>query len=56
MRYGGLSYDERTQMRENISAMFDSLKSQIADIPPHEYVACRSFLHSLLYATTQAVI
>ena len=37
-------------------AMFGVLKSQIDEIPPQEYVACRSFLQSVLYATTRSMI
>jgi hypothetical protein len=33
--------------------MFDELKGRIAAIPPQDYVASRSFLQSLLYATTR---
>jgi hypothetical protein len=36
--------------------MFDTLKSQISEISPPEYVACRSFLQSLLYTTTRGII
>lgn len=56
VKYGGLNYSDRTHMRENISAMFDTLKSQINEIAPQEYLACRSFLQSLLYSTTHAII
>jgi hypothetical protein len=53
VKYGGLDYDAQSQVRENIGTMLDSLKSQIASIPPQDYVACRAFLQSLLYATTR---
>jgi hypothetical protein len=53
VRYGGLDYDTQSQVRENIGTMLDVLKSQIASIPPQDYVACRKFLQSLLYATTR---
>ena len=43
-------------MRENILAMFNVLKSQISEIPPQEYLACRTFLQRLLYATTGSSI
>lgn len=56
VRYGELTYSDRAKVRENITIMFDDLRSQVADIPPHEYVACRSFLDSLLYATTQTLL
>ncbi len=56
VKYGGLDYVERTQVRENIDAMYARLKSQITSIPPQDYVAGRTFLESLLYATTRAVL
>jgi hypothetical protein len=56
VKYGGLDYADQTQVRENIDGMFDSLKSQIGSIPPQDYVACRSFLQSLLYATTRTTL
>ncbi len=56
VRYGGLDYADQTQVRENIDTMFDSLKSQISLIPPQDYVACRTFLQSLLYATTRTTL
>jgi hypothetical protein len=56
IKYGGLDYADQTQVRENIDSMFDSLKSQISTIPPQDYVACRTFLQSLLYATTRTTL
>jgi len=56
VKYGGLNYADQTQVRENIDAMFDSLKSQISSIPPQDYLACRMFLQSLLYATTRTTL
>ena len=55
-KYGALNYDDKTQVRENVKAMFGSLKSQIASIPPQDYVESRAFLESLLYATTRAIL
>ena len=55
-RYGELDGAEQRQLREKIVVMADALKAQIGEIPPQEYVACRSFLQSLLYATTRSVI
>jgi hypothetical protein len=51
--YGGLAYSDQTQFREAVDTMFDALKSQIREIPPQDYVACRSFLRSLLYSVTK---
>ena len=56
IKYGGLDYADQTQVRENIDSMFDSLKSQIAAIPPQDYMTCRTFLQSLLYATTRTTL
>ena len=56
LKYGGLNYADQTQVRENIDTMFDGLKSQITSIPPQDYVACRKFLQSLLYATTRTTL
>ena len=56
VKYGALDYADQTQVRENIDTMFDGLKSQISSIPPQDYVACRTFLQSLLYATTRTTL
>ena len=56
VKYGVLDYTDQTQVRENIDTMFDGLKSQIASIAPQDYVACRTFLQSLLYATTRTTL
>ena len=55
-RYGGLDYADRARVRENVDTMFHMLKSQITMIPPQDYVECRTFLRSLLYATTRTVL
>ncbi len=56
MKYGGLDYSEQAQVREKVSAMLTLLKSQISTIPPQNYVECRSFLQSLLFATTKSFL
>ena len=56
VKYGALDYSDQSQVRENINAMFDGLKSRISAIPPQDYVASRSFLQSLLYATTRTTL
>ncbi len=56
LKYGGLDYADQAQVRENIDAMFDVLKSQIASIPPQDYVESRVFLQSLKVATTHSVL
>jgi hypothetical protein len=53
VKYGTLDYNDQTTVRTNIDALFDGIKSQISSIPPQDYVACRKFLQSLLYATTR---
>ena len=55
-QYVELDFADQGQFRKNITAMFDVLKSQSAEIPPQVHVACRSFLHSLLYTATWSVI
>jgi len=55
VKYGALDYADQTTMRQSIDGMFDMLKSQITVVPPQDYVQCRSFLQSLLYATTQTM-
>lgn len=52
-RYGGLSYSDQNKARQTIDAMFAELKAHIKDIPPQDYVACRSYLESLNYAATK---
>jgi hypothetical protein len=51
--YGGLTYADRSKVRETIDSMSDELKDQIRDIPPQDYVSCRSFLQSLIYSATK---
>jgi hypothetical protein len=53
VKYGSLDYNDQTMMRQNVDGMFDTLKGQITAIPPQDYTQCRSFLQSLLYATTR---
>ena len=52
--YGGLTYSDQALVRQNVDAIYDGLKSQIRDIPPQDYVACRGFLRGLLYAATKS--
>ncbi len=54
--YGGLDYADKTQVRENVNSMFDGLKALIRQIPPPDYVACRTFLQSMLYAATKTAL
>ncbi len=56
VKYGALDYNEQKVIRENIDSMFDGLKAQIGAIPPQDYVGCRTFLQSLLYATTKTTL
>lgn len=52
-KYGALSYADQMKVRKTTDAMFGELKAQIKDMPPQDYVACRSFLQSLTYAATK---
>jgi len=54
-KHGNLNRAEQNQMRERIEAMYESLKSQIDDVAPQEYVAARSFLARLLFTTTHSI-
>jgi hypothetical protein len=53
-RYGGLGYTDQLKARHAVDAMFDELKSQVQEMPPMDYVACRGFLQSLAYAATKS--
>ena len=56
VKYGRLDYSDQRVLRENIVAMYDGMKSQIREIPPHDYIECRAFLQSVLYTTTKSMI
>jgi hypothetical protein len=43
-------------VRETVNTLFDGLKANIREIPPQDYVASRSFLQSLVYATTKTTL
>lgn len=51
--YGSLPYADQSKVRENIESMFDTLKSQINEIPTPDYISSRSFLNNLKYQTTR---
>jgi hypothetical protein len=53
-RYGGLNYSDQMRVQQIIDSMFSGLKAQIQEIPPQDYVACRSLLQSLTYAATKS--
>jgi hypothetical protein len=52
--YGRLSYPDQSEARKTIETMFGVLESQIKQIPPMDYVASRSFLRSMIYATSKS--
>ncbi len=54
--YGSLSLSDQMAARRSIEAMFADLKAQIAEIPPQQYVASRSFLNSLIHATANTAL
>jgi hypothetical protein len=56
VKYGGLDYDAQAQVREKIDSMFEKVKARITSIPPQDYMECRTFLQSLLYATTRTIL
>jgi hypothetical protein len=55
VRYGQLDFEEKQQMRAAVGVMLQGLKSQINVLSPSEYIACRKFLDSLIYATTHSL-
>ena len=52
-RYGGLGYSDQMKASKTIDVMFDELKSQVREIPPTDYVACRNFLRSMAYVASK---
>ncbi len=52
--HGSLSISDQMAARRTIEAMFAELKAQIAEVPPQQYVASRSFLNSLIHATANS--
>jgi len=55
-KYGKLSYADQMAVKKVLNTMAQQLKDQIQSIPPQDYVACKTFLNSLMYATTQTAI
>ena len=53
-KYGGLSYADQLAVRQTVESMFGELKTQIRDIPPQDYVACRNFLESVTFAASKS--
>ncbi len=53
-RYGGLTYADQTAAKQAVEGMFTGLKSQIRQIPPQDYVACRDFLRTLTYTASKS--
>ena len=53
-KYGGLSISDQMQARKTIETMFAELKTQLAVIPPQDYTTSRSFLNSMIYATSRS--
>ena len=51
---GGLGYPDQEKAHDAIDAIMATLKGQIRDVPPAQYVASRNFLSSLLYATSKS--
>jgi len=53
-KYGNLPFADQMTARKTIETMFSELKKMITSIPPQEYSTSRSFLNSLIYATSKA--
>ncbi len=51
-KYGGLTYADQMKARGLLDAMFDTLKAQMTQIPSQDYMLCRTFLQSTMYAAT----
>ena len=52
--YGSLNYADQCKMRDTIKSMFKDLKAQINSLPTPDYIAGKTFLNSLLYASTKS--
>jgi hypothetical protein len=50
---GNLNYGDQLKARKLINDMAAKLKAQVRDLPPPDYMTCRSFLNSLIYATSK---
>jgi hypothetical protein len=53
---GALDYASQVKAREIINSMNDKLKAQVRTLPTPDYVACKSFLKSLMYTTCKIVL
>jgi hypothetical protein len=51
---GTLNYADQTKARAIITSMNDKLKAQVKTLPTPDYVACKSFLKSLMFTTCKA--
>jgi hypothetical protein len=51
--HGMVSLDGLNQVNDETDAMLDTLRSQIRNVPPDQYVEARRFLESLAYEATQ---
>jgi type II secretory pathway pseudopilin PulG len=52
--YGSLPYAEQCKLRDTMKSMFKDLKAQIKSLATPDYIAAKTFLNSLLYATTKS--
>lgn len=48
-KLGGITADDYMQINQTTQAMLDTLKTQVKEIPPTDYVATKQFLQSLAY-------
>jgi len=51
--HGGLGYSDQMKVRNALEGMMATLKQQVRDIPPPDYIASKQFLRGLDYATTR---
>ncbi|MEN6406826.1 MAG: hypothetical protein ABFC77_10170 [Thermoguttaceae bacterium] len=55
-RLGGLNISDQQKVRQALEDMFASLKSQVREVPPQQYVAGRTFLQSLSYVALKTEV
>jgi hypothetical protein len=54
--YGSLSYADQNKLRTSIRSMFKDLKAQINSLETSDYIAAKTFLNSVMYASTKTAL
>jgi hypothetical protein len=52
-QYGRLGISDQNQLGAAVEAMSASLKEQVRNVPPQQYVAANNFLRSLMFSVTR---